>query len=146
MFKSLYDYHSVRSCQCINIVSPPGQQIYSGSKLAFSVETKVHTQTDLKAHCIYQHMHMYTLRLTRAAVLKLSAFLTLLGLTRSSLRLQEQIGEKTQCSGHSGVNNPPHQEEKHLFVQEIHKPHQVPNHLFFSLREETSEPEIKPND
>ena len=81
----------------ISFISPPGQQIYSASKLAQTKARWVHKLTHLKRK-LYMNSHtIYTHRLTRGAALKLPerAIPTVLGPV--CLRLQEQKGEKTQC-------------------------------------------------
>lgn len=97
-------------------------------------------QVHKNTYCIWTHTHT----LTRGQSWSRMSVFFALWLDCSHLRLQEQIYNNNfkDCSG---VNNPPHPERNHLFTQEIHKAHRVPNYLFFCLREETSETEIKPN-
>lgn len=144
IFKSLYDYHSVRSCHCISIISPPRQQIYSGSKLASTIETKktqTSSQTDTLKHKLYMNTLTHTYQRGGRCWSYLSVHFSLC-LDPSNLRLQEQIREKTVIKVTVGSTGRHTRKRTASLYRRFTKHTKDPNYLFSCLREETSSSQI----
>lgn len=139
IFKSLYDYHSVRSCHCISIISPPRQQIYSGSKLASTIETK--KPTNKFTNTLKHKLYMNTLTHTYQRGGRCWSYFSLC-LDPSNLRLQEQIREKTVIKVTVGSTGRHTRKRTASLYRRFTKHTKDPNYLFSCLREETSSSQI----